>query len=103
MDDMNGYEIIAQSYEKLLERKPEMDPAEKENINRTIKSLRLIADKTEDEINELFGTGAFNEICKGYFRKAMTNCKLDDKTIAAVMDELKWLLDTMPVQDARKC
>lgn len=99
---MNGYEMLAQSYEKLLEKKPEMDPAEKENFNRTIKSLRLVADKAEEDINELFGTGAFNDICKGYFRKAMVNCQLDDKTIAAVMDEFKWLLDTMPAQDARK-
>lgn len=99
---MNGYEMLAQSYEKLLEKQPEMDPTEKENINRTVKSLRLIADKTEEDIDEIFGTGAFNDICKGYFRKAMVNCKLDEETVAAVMDEFKWLLDTMSAQDARK-
>lgn len=51
----------------------------------------------------LFATGVFNDICKGYVKKAMGNCGLEEEICAAVMEELRHLLDTITAQDAREC
>ena len=56
--------------------------------------MRMLNHKTDSEICAIFSTGAFNDILKGYCKKAIENCELDKKQIDAVMDELKWLLDT---------
>lgn len=100
---MNGYELLAQSYEAILQREPDMETESKEDLKRKIANFRFVAEKTEEDINDLFATGAFNDICKGYVKKAMGNCGLEEETCAAVMEELRHLLDTMTAQDAREC
>ncbi len=98
---MDGYELQAASYEQYLETHP-VEPEVKEDLERKIKVLRLFIGTTEQERDEMFNSGAFNDICKGYFKKAMKNCDIPDATIATVLDEFKWLLDTMNATDARK-
>lgn len=99
---MDGFDILAKSYEKQLADHPEWDATTKESVERTIKSLKILVGTTALEHNELFDTGAFSEICKGYFRKTMINCKVSDDTIEAVMNEFKWLLEKISAGEARK-
>ena len=49
-----------------------------------------------------FDTGNYNDIAKAYFERAMKNCDVDKKTIEAVLDELKWLLDTVSASEMTK-
>lgn len=60
-----------------------------------IKANQAFVGTTETERDAMFDTGAFNEICKSYFIKAMKNCELSEDVISSVMDEFKWLLDTV--------
>lgn len=99
---MDGFELLAKSYEKQLKEHPEWDATAKEEVERTIKCLNLLVGTNDLDRDEIFNSGAFNDICKGYFRKSMQNCKLDDDTINAVMDEFKWLLETISATEARK-
>ena len=89
---MANYDILIKSYENVLEKKS--DNGDVEAIKLSINAMKTLNDKTDDEIYALFSTGAFNDILKGYCKKALENCKLEKKQIDAVMDELKWLLDT---------
>lgn len=98
---MDGYELQAASYEQYLNTHP-VEPEIKEELERKIKALRLFIGTTESERDEMFNSGAFNDICRGYFKKAMKNCNIPDKTISAVLEEFKWLLDTISATDARK-
>lgn len=94
---MGNYDILIKSYEDVLEKKS--DNCDVEAIKLSINAMKTLNDKTDNEICALFSTGAFNDILKGYCKKALENCKFDKKQIDAVMDELKWLLDTISVKD----
>lgn len=98
---MDGYKLLADSYKKSLEQHPEFDEEQKASMERQIRNLERLIGTDDKDRDELFNSGAFNDICKGYFRTAMKNCKLDDKTISAVIEEFKWLLDTMSAGEAR--
>lgn len=90
---MNGYQFQADTYRKYLEQHP--DEENKESIERTIKVNEFLATCTKEEIEELYNTGAFNEITKAYARKAMQNLGFKKKEVEAVQDEIKWLHDTV--------
>lgn len=89
---MANYDIIIKSYEDILEKKP--DKCDVEAMILSISAMKTLNNKSDDEICAIFSTGAFNDILKGYCKKALENCEFDKKHIDAVMDELKWLLDT---------
>ena len=96
---MDGYELSARSYEALLlQDDKEYD---QEDIKRQIAALRTVSGKSEADINDIFNTGAFNDICKGYLKKALQNCDISEKKIDEVTAELKWLFDTMSAEQAR--
>lgn len=94
---MANYDILIKSHEDILEKKPEK--CDVEAIQLSINAMKMLNNKTDDEICAIFSTGAFNNILKGYCKKALENCKFDKKQIDAVMDELKWLLDTSSIKD----
>lgn len=93
---MANYDIMIQSYEELLKKRPENGNAE--TMMLSLNAYKTLNNKSEDEICAIFGTGAFNHILKGYCKKAMENCKLEQKQIDAVMDQIKWLLDTCDIK-----
>lgn len=97
---MDGYEFTAKSYEEVLAKKS-LEPAMREHLNQQIAALRVVAGKTNEEIDAIFNTGAFNEICEGYLKKALGNYGLDQETIAGVLHEFKFLLDTITASEAR--
>lgn len=99
---MDGYTLQADSYEQFLKQHPKMDTDVKEDLQRKIKVFRIMADLNEKEKYEFFTSGAYNEVCKGYFRKAMENCKLNTKTINEVLEEFRWLIDTVGAEEASK-
>lgn len=89
---MANYDLIIQSYEDILAKKS--DRCDVDAMKCSINAMKTLNNKTDDEICAIFSTGAFNDILKGYCKKALENCKFDKKQIDAVMDEIKWLLDT---------
>lgn len=93
---MANYNLMIQSYEDILAKKT--DKCDVEMIQLSINAMKTLNNKTEDEICAIFDTGAFNDILKGYCKKALENCKFDKKQIDTVMDEIKWLLDTCNVK-----
>lgn len=89
---MANYDILIKSYEDILEKKP--DKCDVEAMKLSISAMKTLNNKSDDEICALFSTGAFNDILKGYCKKALVNCEFDKKQVDTVIDELKWLLDT---------
>ncbi len=49
-----------------------------------------------------FDSGNYNDIAKAYFERAMKNCDVDKKIIDEVLDEFKWLLDTVSASEMMK-
>lgn len=93
---MANYDIMIQSYEDVLVKN--LEKCDVEAMKLSINAMKTLNGKTEDEICALFSTGAFNDILKGYCKKALENCDFDKKQIDSVMEELRWLLDSYSVK-----
>lgn len=66
---MNGYELMAASYRKLLEKESFPEESRKK-LAREIELYDFLAKCSKEDIYTLFDSGAFNEICAGYAEKA---------------------------------
>lgn len=63
---MNGFEIMAETYRKAAaENKISQEQAAKQ-----IRIYDFLSTCTDEDINSLFDSAAFNEIAKGYLRRA---------------------------------
>ena len=96
---MQGYKLMADSYRKIIELRPE-DP-NRGDFEKDVKMYDFLGECTEEDIYRLYNSGAFNDITKGYCRKAMKESGIDDKKIAEVMEHLRWLHDTIAAQDIK--
>lgn len=91
---MNGYQLLKNSYEQILKSEKELDSTEKEEIQNSIDALDVLCNKSKADIERIFDTGAFNDICKEYARKAMINYGLDQEMANDIVREIGWLFDT---------
>lgn len=89
---MSDYSFLIKSYERVIEEGKLSEEGIK-SVKNSIAGLKVIDGKSEEEIQAIFGTGAFNNICIDYVRKAMNNVGIDKKKTQEVIDELSWLFD----------
>lgn len=94
---MNGFAFLAESYKQLLEKDPN-----NEEIRKQIKLLGFLGECSQQDIEELYNSSAFNDITKAYCKKAMQNCGVDAEVINNVLSEIKWLHDTVNASDIIK-
>lgn len=91
---MNGFTIIADSYETLV-KQGKMD---REVAEKKIRIYDFLSTCSDDDLYEMVDSSAFNEIIRTFCRKAIRNAKVDEnedeRTIEkAIMNELRWLFD----------
>lgn len=98
---MNGYQMHAQAYQKLLQREGLTD-AERKDIESKIKVLSCMADLSEDERLKMFDTTAWNDVLKGYVKYAADVAKLPEKYRDALMQGIDSGLDTMNAERAER-
>ena len=70
---MSGYRIMIESYKSLVGR----GVFTQEEADKKIRLYEFLDTCAAEDINELFDTTAFNEIAKGYLRKALDVCISD--------------------------
>ena len=90
---MHGYTMLAESYKKLLQE----GKVTEEEAKKNIKVMEFLAKCSEEEINIMFDSAAFNEIMKEYVRRAINNADLGEEEEkeeikSKIMNELRWLL-----------
>jgi hypothetical protein len=56
----------------------------------------------ENEVNEIFNTGQFNPIMRGYFIMTMKNLNYTNEQIEEMIDELRYMLDMHTAGEARE-
>lgn len=88
---MNGYKITAEGYKSLVKQ----GKMTEEQAQPEIRVLEFLGNCSQDDIYRLVDSSAFNSIIKAYCRKALQSAKVNKETENAVMDELRWLIDTM--------
>lgn len=96
---MNGYQLHVDSYKKLLEN-TETAREVQEDIKKKIKALEIMANTDRQTQLELFNSGGFNDVCKGYLLLAMNSAGSDHDTARRTMNELTNLFDTMSAEQA---
>lgn len=69
-------------------------------IEEKLAAMRILNGRSEDELDALFDTGAFNDIVRGYLFLVLRGCDLE-KQVPAAMDELRYLFDTVSACEAR--
>lgn len=92
---MQGYEMVKESYEALIAK----GKVAREDVQKELEAYDFLSKCEEADICTLANSGAFNDIIKGYCRKALRNAGVGDEVEGAVMDELRWALDSMSAQD----
>lgn len=73
---MSGYRLMIESYKSLVGR----GVFTQEEADKKIRLYEFLESCDDEDINELFDSSAFNEIAKGYLRKALDIC-VQDKII----------------------
>lgn len=97
---MIGYQMMADSYRKLLEQKRDtFTESEIKEFEREIDTYDYLAKKPEDEKYILFDTGLFNDITRAYCKKAMENTKIPAEQVSEVLSELRFLFDTKSAKE----
>lgn len=94
---MDGYQMSADSYKRLLEADKSID---RESTERKIKALEIMANTDRQTQCEVFNTGGFNDIAKGYFLMALDNLQTDHETRNNIMREIRFLFDTVTAEQA---
>lgn len=74
---MNGYKMQAEAYRAILSKTA--DETARADLEAQIKVFEYLADCTEQDLNRLYNSSAFNDITKGY--------------VAILADELEELTD----------
>lgn len=70
---MSGYRLMIESYKSLVGR----GVFTQEEADKKIRLYEFLESCDDEDIKELFDTSAFNEIAKGYLRKALDVCISD--------------------------
>lgn len=97
---MNGYSLLAASYRKYAETEP--DEVERGQILRKVKALDFLAETDRETHLELFNSGAFNDVVKGFCEMALNNAGVDPDQRADVLTELRGALDTTSAEEAER-
>lgn len=96
---MNGYKMTADSYRKFLETDPNID---RESTQKKIRVYDFLSSCDDGEIMELFDSTAFNDVVKGYLQMALDNLEVEAETRQAILNERRYLFDTVTAGQAKE-
>lgn len=86
---MNGYEMMADSYRKLVED-GELD---KEVADKEIRIYDFLATCDSDDLCRMVDSSAFNDIIRAYLKMAVQSADIDEDAREKVVGQLRWLFD----------
>ncbi|PBH62468.1 hypothetical protein BGU94_18410 [Clostridioides difficile] len=86
---MNGYEMMADSYRKLVED-GELD---KEVADKEIRIYDFLATCDSDDLCRMADSSAFNDIIRAYLKMAVQSADIDEDAREKVVGQLRWLFD----------
>lgn len=97
---MNGYQLLADNYRKLLNNSANTAQDAQEAIKRKIKALDIMANLDRQTQFELFNSGGFNGVCRGFLLMAMDNAGADHDTASRILSALDGLFETTGAEQA---
>lgn len=99
---MNGFTMMAESYRKAAAE----GKITKEQAEKDCRAFDFLSSCDDDDINNLFDSGAFNEIAKSYMRLAVKELieegELDEEQGRAVRNRFALLFSEKQAKDVVK-
>ena len=95
---MNGFQMMADSYKKLVEQ----GKLKEEDAKREIEIYEFLATCDHSDFFRMVDSSAFNDIIKAFCRKALQGAKVTEEVEDSVMGELRWIMDTMQASEICK-
>lgn len=95
---MNGFQIMADSYKTLVKQ----GKLKAEDAKRDIEIYEFLATCDRSDFFRMVDSSAFNDIIKAFCRKALQGAKVTKEVEDSVMDELRWIIDTMQASEICK-
>ena len=96
---MNGYQIIANQYRDVCK---DLEGQERKELEDKAKAYQFLADANRPTQLELFNSGAFNNVVKGYVLMSMNELHIDDNEIGAVIQRISELMDEKTSKEAEQ-
>lgn len=93
-----GYIMQAEAYKTLADQ----GQISKEEADKKRAVYAFLGTIDNDQLYDLFDSGAFNSIVKSYIRLALKNTETDEKTAEGIMQELRRLFDTNGAKEVDK-
>ena len=99
---MNGFKMMADSYRKAAEE----GKITREQAEKDCKTFDFLANCDQDDFNNLFDSGAFNDIAKSYMRIAVKELveegTLEEEQAQAVKNRFALLFSEKTAKDVLK-
>ena len=95
---MNGFEIIAENYRKLV-RKGEVA---EEQVKRDIEIYDFLSKCDNDDLCRLIDSSAFNDIIKAIVKVSLKKARIDKKTEEKILNEIRYTFDEMTAKEILK-
>jgi hypothetical protein len=99
---MNGFKMMADSYRKLADE----GKITKEQAEKDCKAFDFLANCDQDDFNNLFDSGAFNDIAKSYMRIAVKELieesVIDEEQGQAIKNRFALLFSEKTAKDVLK-
>lgn len=92
---MNGYEMMAESYRRLVNK----GLISTEDAEKKIRIYTFLASCDSEDLCILADSGAFNGILKNALTSAMNAANLNEESKENVHSQLRWILDEKSAKD----
>ena len=94
MENLNGYQMQADSYKAFLEKNPDTPQATRQEMESKIKIFSFLATLDKQERLYLFDSGIYNDVCRGFLQMAIDQTETDAEAGERITNALHFLFDT---------
>lgn len=100
--DCETYKSTSDYYRAYVEEHPELEQKTKETMLQASHSMGILSQCTQDDLDDMFDNGLFNDTVKAYCLKAMEGASIDDNTKQAILANLADAFYELTAKEARE-
>ena len=100
---MNSYQMTAEAYKEAVEREPERFTGEAlTDIRNKIAAFEFLGSVDKDTRLEVFNSGVFNDVCRGFLLMTLDRIGADEDTRKEAAEEIGRCFDEVTASEAER-